>query len=273
MSQAGPSEEYYARLAHTSRGPLRPPSPPSSPILPAQRTNQEELEHLASDSLYAVLNVDRNASPFELKERYRSLASIFHPDKQADDQARQAANARFQEIQRAYEILTDPSRRMIYDSFGEEGLRTTWDLGPKNLSQEEMKKLFQKQAAEFHRQEAEALVSSKGTSSISVDARTVFISKDKFVRPEDYQHDVISRLKRARPGQVVMTHSFEVPVNERTQVIVEGQAVSVKGRGGANIFGTIRHQFSPRLWMELRAGALEPRIITLDSTYTHDENT
>jgi molecular chaperone DnaJ len=64
--------------------------------------------------LYAVLEVDANASPDELKKSYRRLARQYHPDANSDP----TAEAHFKEVSQAYEILSDPERRANYDRFG-----------------------------------------------------------------------------------------------------------------------------------------------------------
>jgi len=58
---------------------------------------------------YATLGVARNASPNEIKQAFRRLASQHHPDKGGD-------TAKFQEIQAAYDVLGDPAKRAQYDS-------------------------------------------------------------------------------------------------------------------------------------------------------------
>jgi len=71
---------------------------------------------------YKTLQVDRNADEDALKKAYRKLAVIYHPDKSQPDQ-RQEATTKFQEIAEAYEVLSNPEQRRIYDAYGEEGLK------------------------------------------------------------------------------------------------------------------------------------------------------
>ena len=58
---------------------------------------------------YQILGVSKNASPDEIKKAYRKLASQHHPDKGGD-------TAKFQEIQTAYDTLSDPNKRSQYDN-------------------------------------------------------------------------------------------------------------------------------------------------------------
>jgi molecular chaperone DnaJ len=66
-------------------------------------------------SLYDTLGVAKNASADEIKKAYRKLARQHHPDANAGDAA---AEAKFKEIQGAYDVLADPEKRKQYDSFG-----------------------------------------------------------------------------------------------------------------------------------------------------------
>ncbi len=64
--------------------------------------------------LYAVLEVSRDASDEEIKKSYRRLAMVYHPDRNASDDA----EAHFKEIAEAYQVLCDPDKRAHYDRFG-----------------------------------------------------------------------------------------------------------------------------------------------------------
>jgi len=68
---------------------------------------------------YKILGVPRSATDDELKKAYRKLALKYHPDK---NQA-PGAEEKFKEIGEAYDVLSDPKKRQIYDQLGEEGLK------------------------------------------------------------------------------------------------------------------------------------------------------
>src|SRR6185295_7553973 len=63
---------------------------------------------------YDVLGVPRSAGAEELKKAFRKLAMQFHPDRNQEA----GAEARFKEATEAYEVLSDPEKRSLYDRFG-----------------------------------------------------------------------------------------------------------------------------------------------------------
>lgn len=70
---------------------------------------------------YKVLQVDRSAKDDDLKKAYRKLAMKWHPDKNPN--SKKEAEAKFKTISEAYDVLSDPQKRAIYDQYGEEGLK------------------------------------------------------------------------------------------------------------------------------------------------------
>jgi len=76
-----------------------------------------------STKFYDILEVSPDASESELKKAYRKLALKYHPDKNPD------AGDKFKDISHAYEILSDPQKRQVYDRYGEEGLNGDGGMG------------------------------------------------------------------------------------------------------------------------------------------------
>ncbi len=68
---------------------------------------------------YAILGVDRSADSQTLKKAYRRLAMKYHPDRNPNDAE---AEKKFKEAKTAYEVLSDPQKRQLYDRFGHAGV-------------------------------------------------------------------------------------------------------------------------------------------------------
>lgn len=67
---------------------------------------------------YQILGLDKGASETEIKKAFRALALKYHPDKNSGDKE---AETKFKEVNEAYEVLSDPEKRRIYDSGGMAG--------------------------------------------------------------------------------------------------------------------------------------------------------
>jgi molecular chaperone DnaJ len=72
----------------------------------------------AKRDYYEVLGVSRDASAVEVKRAYRKMAMQYHPDRNPGDAD---AEERFKEAAEAFEVISDPQKRQLYDQFGHEG--------------------------------------------------------------------------------------------------------------------------------------------------------
>ena len=85
---------------------------------------------------YKVLGVERSASETEIRSAYRKLARKFHPDVNPNNKD---AEARFKEINEAYQVLSDTEKRKKYDTLGAD-----WERG---VSEEEMRQRYARSGA------------------------------------------------------------------------------------------------------------------------------
>ncbi|KAJ7319577.1 hypothetical protein JRQ81_019088 [Phrynocephalus forsythii] len=85
----------------------RTPPPPSSSII------------LMGQDYYAVLELTRSAKDADIKKAYRRLALKYHPYKNKEPWAPE----KFKQIAEAYDVLSDPVKKGVYDKFAEEGLK------------------------------------------------------------------------------------------------------------------------------------------------------
>ncbi|KAK7367786.1 hypothetical protein VNO80_09804 [Phaseolus coccineus] len=100
---------------------------------------EERNESQDNRELYALLNLSPEASDEEIRRAYRQWAQAYHPDKYQAPHMKDIATENFQRICEAYEILSDPHKRQIYDIYGMEGLTSGLELGPKLNGAEEIK--------------------------------------------------------------------------------------------------------------------------------------
>ena len=75
---------------------------------------------------YEVLGVSKGASDDEIKKAFRKLAKQYHPDLHPDDKE---CEAKFKEVNEAYEVLSDPDKKAKYDQFGHAGVDPSFGAG------------------------------------------------------------------------------------------------------------------------------------------------
>ncbi len=81
---------------------------------------------MSKRDFYEVLGVDKSADEAALKKAYRKLAMKYHPDRNPNDKE---AEAKFKEANEAYEVLSDPKKRQMYDQFGHAGVDPSFGGG------------------------------------------------------------------------------------------------------------------------------------------------
>ncbi|KAI9313222.1 hypothetical protein BX666DRAFT_1864679 [Dichotomocladium elegans] len=227
-----------------------------------------------SSNFYGVLNVSKTATEEEIKDAYKKLCRFFHPDKHNNPDNKTLAESRFQVIQKAYEVLSDPSKRAIYDTYGEEGLNAKWEVGPKFKTPDEMRAEYEKTERLLREKELENLVRSRDECTLSINAAGVFDTYEPPVFAGFGQAPIAPKkqgplhsLQKAQIAQLFMRHSFETQLGPQTRVVLGGSMLSRNGMGGGNLMGTVRHTVSPKLSVEGSATFLRPRVVTFKTNY------
>ncbi|HEX6963599.1 MAG TPA: J domain-containing protein [Lacipirellula sp.] len=86
-----------------------------------------------AEDYYATLGVERSSSAEDIKKAYRKLARKYHPDVNPDDPK---AKEKFQQVQTAFDVLSDPKKRELYDRYGSayESVHAAGGGGPRTWS-------------------------------------------------------------------------------------------------------------------------------------------
>eukprot|EP00359_Climacostomum_virens_P009695 CAMPEP_0204916780 /NCGR_PEP_ID=MMETSP1397-20131031/14513_1 /ASSEMBLY_ACC=CAM_ASM_000891 /TAXON_ID=49980 /ORGANISM="Climacostomum Climacostomum virens, Strain Stock W-24" /LENGTH=487 /DNA_ID=CAMNT_0052089415 /DNA_START=173 /DNA_END=1633 /DNA_ORIENTATION=+ len=103
---------------------------------------------LAGEDYYKILGVPRNAEQAAIKKAFKKLSLKYHPDKNTDNP--KAAEQMFMKIANAYDTLSDPEKRKIYDQYGEEGVKQNGQQQQQNMRHNDMFNRFFGQNGNFH---------------------------------------------------------------------------------------------------------------------------
>lgn len=186
---------------------------------------------------YKILGVDKSASPEDVKKAYKKLARKYHPDLNPNDPD---AHRKFQEINEANEVLSDPEKRKKYDQYGE-----NWKHADKFEAQQQQYRQYQSQNG----QGGGTYWSTSGDGSEFSDffeqmfggmgGRSSYSSRGSHgFRGQDYTTELQVSLTEA-----AKTHKQIITVNGKNlritipAGITNGQTIKLKGQGGPGVNG------------------------------------
>ncbi|KAG9006544.1 hypothetical protein FRB94_000638 [Tulasnella sp. JGI-2019a] len=234
--------------------------------------NAEAGRTSTDESLYVILNLPKTATVPEIRDRYRELAVLLHPDK-APVEHRPTAETKFREVKRAYEVLVDPERRAAYDALGAEAL----DLPEWRLRQ---RYDFEKARDDFARMSAhradmvtDRLLSSTSNSMDAVvDASGLFSTQRREGDPllQVRQLSLATGFKsEITPGTTVRIQgSLQKGDEALHEDVSRGNELDQADRNSSqSMMGTIQHQFSPSITFTARARLLKPYNLALGAGY------
>ena len=176
---------------------------------------------------YKILGVDKKASEDEIKKAYRKLARKLHPDLNPNDKE---AHKKFQQINEANEVLSDPEKRKKYDQYGKDWM---------HADQFEKQKQYQRSSPGGDYTYSEGF----GEDSFSDFFASMFggsaggRSRSRF-RGEDYQAELQLSL-----SDVFTTHKQTITIGDKKIRITipagieNGQKIKLKGYGGQGVNG------------------------------------
>ncbi|XP_031248478.1 chaperone protein dnaJ 13-like [Pistacia vera] len=197
--------------------------------------------------LYALLHLSPEASDEEIRKAYRQWAQVYHPDKYQAPHMKEIATENFQRICEAYEILSDETKRQIYDIYGMEGLTSGLELGPKLNKVEELKEELERLRRMKEQEKKLAHFRPSGTILANL-SLPQFLDGDGIMRGMAMSSEVHSQLSKSN----TIAFGGNLEVNENS------------GGGAASL--VLRHQMSSVSSIEFLASAGLRGLIGLQTT-------
>ncbi|KAI0702055.1 DnaJ-domain-containing protein [Cerioporus squamosus] len=227
---------------------------------------------------YSVLNLPKTASEQEVRERYRQLSIVFHPDKQVDEARKEAATRQFLEVQKAYEVLSDPVTRRAYDILGLEGIALVRSSDFGHVAEEEFEEELRRRQRELDRLRVEQAVYPKGTVTVGIDASPIFDDEyeEEDGSPVSSWQNFWLALRDVRKNQFAVRHRVQTEIKKGTSVVLTSRVSYGSGPGkrpvvSPTLFGTVRHQYSPRLNFQATTSLLNVTGVALKGVYRADD--
>ncbi|KAL5168171.1 Chaperone protein dnaJ 13 [Glycine soja] len=197
--------------------------------------------------LYALLNLSPEASDEEIRRAYRQWAQVYHPDKYQAPHMKDIATENFQRICEAYEILSDPNKRQIYDIYGMEGLTSGLELGPKLNGAEEIKAELERLKRMKEREKVAAHFQSSGTILANM-SLPHYLNGNGLLRG------------------MAMTSEIQSQLSKHNAVTIGGNLAVNGDEGGGAATAVFRHQLSEVSSVEVVASAGLRALIGVQTT-------
>lgn len=217
---------------------------------------------------YQTLGINRTASPEEIKRAYRRLASQHHPDKGGDTQ-------RFQAIQQAYDVLSDPAQRQVYDN-----PQTEFQFGPGvnfGFNFDEVFQMFNQQRGSQHRvmrisvwvslediatggQRIISLATSTGAHNVEIDIPMAINDGDavRYLQIGPNREDLVIQYRiRPHPAWTRQNLDLTATVPVSIWTLIEGGNVEVRDIRGQCLELTVPRDSKPDTVLRLRHKGLD----------------
>lgn len=211
---------------------------------------------IENEDFYSLMNVPRDASKEELRVSYRRLCMLYHPDKHTNENRREATEV-FNKVQYAYDVLSDSSKRHIYDAYGKKGLEADWQLVERKKTPQEIHEEYERLQRKRQLQRMEEVTQPTGNFSMTVDATSLFDS------PASYEDEYYDAITMPEIAKISISQSVQAPLSTSHTATISGSMESKNGRGKGDLMMSLRQIVSPVMWGELSLGLSDRKYTTL----------
>ncbi|XP_029574987.1 dnaJ homolog subfamily C member 11 isoform X2 [Salmo trutta] len=176
---------------------------------------------------------------------------LYHPDKHRDPELKRQAEQLFNLVHQAYEVLSDPQLRAIYDIYGKRGLDVEgWEVVERKRTPVEIREEFERLQREREERRLQQRTNPKGMISVGIDATDLF---DRY--EEDYKDLPGGGFPHVEINKMHISQSIEAPLTTTDTAVLSGSLSTHNGNGGGNINLALRRVTSAKGWGEVEFGA------------------
>lgn len=213
-------------------------------------------ENVSEEDFYSFLNIPKEATKDEINVAYRRLSRMYHPDKHLDPALKAKAEVLFNKTKRAYEVLSDPHTRAIYDSLGTKGLETEgWEIVQRTKTPAEIRAEYEQLAEERAERRKKQATNPSGNITIAVNATDLFNPYDDDLFEDEYESGLMAKIPNVEISSMQFSQSVDFPLTQKDTCTLSGQLQTQNGTGGGGVNLGWRHLFSHKSWAELEMTA------------------
>lgn len=206
------------------------------------------------DDYYTFLNISRKATEDEITNAYRRLSRLYHPDKHTDPDRKVEAELLFGKTKRAYEVLSDPHMRAIYDNLGTAGLETQgWEVVQRTKTPHEIREEYERLARDREERRLQQRTNPKSSVTMTINATDLFSVYDDDSPFLDLRD--LFGLPHIEISGMALNQAIEAPLTNKDTAILSGNLSSHNGNGSGGINFSIRRITSEKGWGEVEVGA------------------
>ncbi|XP_043280850.1 dnaJ homolog subfamily C member 11 [Venturia canescens] len=223
-------------------------------------SDDQDHDNVIEEDYYTFLNLPRNATPEEISNAYRRQSRMYHPDKHVDPALKTKAEVLFNRTSKAYEVLSNPHQRAIYDSLGTRGLQTKgWEIVQRTKTPQEIREEYERIAREREESRLERRTNPTGNVTVNINASDLFTPYDDDY-DDRYSEGMFSFLEISGMS---FSQSIEAPLTLRDTLMMYGQIDTQNGTGYGTVNFAARRTLSSKGWMEVDVGVGDGPKISL----------
>ena len=206
-------------------------------------------EEDVDNEYYNFLHVARNASPEEISAAYKKLSRLYHPDKHLDDDKKRQAELMFGKLKNAYEVLSNPHKRAIYDCLGKKGLEEQgWEIVQRTKTPQEIREEYERLAKARAENRLQQRTNPTSRLQMSINATELF---ERYHHDERYDDVIEATLPSIEVSQITFGQTIEAPLTNTDNLTLSGNVSTQNGRGSGSVGCTLRRVSSEKSWHEV----------------------